>query len=159
MALFNFKKSKVVSDSVYAPAAGEYIALEDVKDGVFSKKIMGDGFAVEPKNGVIKAPISGELVMVFPTKHAYGIKTEDGKEILIHIGIDTVNLAGKGFDAKAKQGQKVKTGDVLAVVDLELIKMAGYPLTTMVIVTSQNAFEIVKEKDSLQPSDAVLRFI
>ena len=159
MALFNFKKSKVDTNKVYAPAVGDYIALEDVKDAVFSKKIMGDGFAIEPKSGVITAPISGELVSVFPTKHAYGIKTEDGKEILIHIGIDTVNLGGTGFDVKVKQGQRVKTGDVLAIVDLEAIKQSGYPITTMVIVTSQSAFEIVKEKNDLVASDAVLRFI
>lgn len=158
MGLFNFKKTKYDSKVLYAPTDGDYIALENVEDKVFSQKIMGDGFAIEPKNGTFVSPVSGELVTVFPTMHAYGIKTEDGKEVLIHIGIDTVSLNGHGFSAKVKQGQKVKTGDVLVKVDLEAVKQAGYPITTMVIITSQTPFHLVKESDALHTLDAVLAF-
>lgn len=158
MGLFNFKKAKYDSKVLYAPTDGEYVALEKVEDNVFSQKIMGDGFAIEPNNGTFVSPISGELATVFPTKHAYGIKTDDGKEVLIHIGIDTVSLNGLGFDVKVKQGQKVKTGDVLVKVDLEAVKKAGYPITTMVIITSQTPFHLVKESDALHALDAVLTF-
>lgn len=126
---------EVVSDSVLSPCKGTLIALEKVEDQVFSQKAMGDGVAVEPSEGVFYAPISGTLETVFPTGHAYGIRSTDGKEVLIHIGIDTVELDGKGFSLQVKQGDKVKAGDKIVTVDLNAVREAGYKTTTMLIQT------------------------
>lgn len=126
---------EAVSDSVLAPCKGTLIALDKVEDEVFSQKAMGDGVAVEPSEGVFYAPVSGTLETVFPTGHAYGIRTADGKEVLIHIGIDTVELNGKGFTLHVKQGDKVRAGEKIVTVDLESVRGAGYKTTTMLIQT------------------------
>lgn len=123
---------------VYSPVNGKVITLESVDDGMFSEKILGDGMAVVPSDGNFIAPVSGTVESAFPTGHAYGIKTDSGLEVLIHIGLDTVNLNGKGFRPQVRQGEKVKAGDKLAEVDLEVIRKAGYPTETMIIVTSGN---------------------
>ena len=146
------------SNTVYSPVNGTYIALEKVDDAVFSRKMMGDGFAIEPKNGKFLSPVSGELITVFPTKHAYGIKTATNEEVLIHIGIDTVELNGKGFNCKVKQGQKIKTGDVLVDVDLDVIRKAGLKTISMIIITSGTPFNFVKTTDELNALDAVIAF-
>lgn len=124
-----------ISDSVFSPCKGTLIELGSVEDEVFSQKAMGDGVAVEPSEGTFYAPISGTLETVFPTGHAYGLRSSDGKEILVHIGIDTVELNGKGFTLLVKQGDKVKAGDKIVTADLELIREAGYKATTMLIQT------------------------
>lgn len=158
MGLFNFgkkNKTEYKAHTVYAPMKGKYVALENVDDQVFSQKLMGDGFAIEPVDGKVVSPVSGTLVTVFPTKHAYGLTTADGEEVLIHIGIDTVSLNGKGFDCKVKQGSKVNVGDTLVNVDLNTVKSAGYPVTTMVIITSGQSFDVNKTGD-LNPLDEVL---
>lgn len=123
---------------VYSPVNGKVITLESVDDGMFSEKILGDGMAVVPSDGNFIAPVRGTVESAFPTGHAYGIKTDSGLEVLIHIGLDTVNLNGKGFRPQVRQGEKVKAGDKLAEVDLEVIRKAGYPTETMIIVTSGN---------------------
>lgn len=123
---------------VYSPVNGKVIALESLDDGMFSEKILGDGIAIVPSDGNFIAPVSGTLESAFPTGHAYGIKTDSGLEVLIHIGLDTVSLNGKGFRPQVQQGEKVKAGDKLAEVDLDVIKEAGYPTETMIIVTSGN---------------------
>lgn len=115
---------------VYSPVNGKVITLESVDDGMFSEKILGDGMAVVPSDGNFIAPVSGTVESAFPTGHAYGIKTDSG--------LDTVNLNGKGFRPQVRQGEKVKAGDKLAEVDLEVIRKAGYPTETMIIVTSGN---------------------
>ena len=132
LSLFSKKKQK---NDLSAIADAVMIPLEDVKDEVFSKKIMGDGVAFTLKNNVICAPCSGVIEVLFPTGHAFGIKREDGVEVLVHIGLDTVNLNGKGFKALACQGDKVKCGSPIIQVDIDSIKAAGYDLTTMLIVT------------------------
>ncbi|WP_308698640.1 PTS glucose transporter subunit IIA [uncultured Thomasclavelia sp.] len=101
--------------------AGNLIPLSKVEDQVFSQGLMGDGFAVELKNGEIIAPFSGEVIMTFPTKHAYGLKRDDGLEVLIHIGMDTVQLNGKGFESFVNQGDFIKQGQTIAKVDLEYV--------------------------------------
>lgn len=124
-----------VSDSVLSPCKGILVDLSTVDDEVFSQKVMGDGVAVEPAEGTFYAPISGILESVFPTGHAYGIRSTDGKEVLVHIGLNTVELNGKGFNLHVKQGDKIKAGDKVVSVDLKAIKEAGYKTTTMLIQT------------------------
>ncbi|MBO0456511.1 PTS transporter subunit EIIC [Enterococcus hulanensis] len=116
-----------------APANGELIPIDQVQDEVFSQKMMGEGFAVIPENGEVASPVSGTIVSVFPTKHAIGIKTEDEIEVLLHMGIDTVNLGGDAFEIKVHEGEKVKVGKIVATADLAMIQEAG-KLTTMIVV-------------------------
>ena len=130
------KKEAGAEKTVVAPLTGKVMPLSEVEDGVFSEGMLGEGAAIEPTSGEVKAPCNGEISMVFDTKHAIGLVTEDGVELLIHVGIDTVQLNGKCFDVKVKAGDKVKTGDLLSVVDLEGIKAAGYRTVTPVIVSN-----------------------
>lgn len=134
---------------IYSPVNGKTAALESLQDGMFSEKILGDGIAVTPSDGEFTAPVTGTVESAFPTGHAYGIRTESGVEILIHIGLDTVELNGKGFQSHVQQGQKVKAGDPIATVDLDAVKNGGYPTETMVIVTSGN--KIVERVSSDMP--------
>jgi PTS system glucose-specific IIC component len=116
-----------------APANGEMIPIDKVEDDVFSQKMMGEGFAVVPENGEIASPVAGTIVSVFPTKHAIGIKTDDDIEVLLHMGIDTVDLGGKAFKIHVQEGEKVKAGKVVATADLAKIQKAG-KMTTMIVV-------------------------
>ena len=138
------KKAAGAEKTVVAPLTGKVIPLSAVEDGVFSEGMLGEGAAIEPASGEVKAPCNGEISMVFDTKHAIGLVTEDGVELLIHVGIDTVQLNGKCFDVKVKAGDKVKTGDLLSVVDLEGIKAAGYRTVTPVIVSNTEDYAEVK---------------
>lgn len=138
------KKAAGAEKTVVAPLTGKAIPLSAVEDGVFSEGMLGEGAAIEPTSGEVKAPCNGEISMVFDTKHAIGLVTEDGVELLIHVGIDTVQLNGKCFDVKVKAGDKVKTGDLLSVVDLEGIKAAGYRTVTPVIVSNTEDYAEVK---------------
>ena len=116
-----------------APANGEMIPIDKVEDDVFSQKMMGEGFAVVPENGEIASPVAGTIVSVFPTKHAIGIKTDDDIEVLLHMGIDTVDLSGEAFKIHVQEGEKVKAGKVVATADLAKIQKAG-KMTTMIVV-------------------------
>ena len=127
---------KGVTEEVLSVADGQVIPITDVKDPVFSQKMMGDGFAVEPENGNIYAPVSGVVTSVFPTKHALGLLTDSGLEVLIHGGLDTVALNGAPFSAKVKDGQRVEAGDLLLVADLEAIKSADRETTVIVAFTN-----------------------
>ena len=109
-----FRKNEI---SVVAPATGVFEKLEKLSDPVFSKGMMGQGFAIDAKNETIVSPIDGFVSSIFPTKHALGIKTKSGIEILVHVGIDTVELNGEGFDIKVQEGQKVKAGDILMTIN------------------------------------------
>lgn len=122
-----------VSEDFVAIADGKVIPITEVEDAVFAEKMMGDGFAVKPANGNIYAPVSGEVVSVFPTKHAIGLKTKDGIEVLVHMGIDTVEISGKAFDVLVKDGQTVQAGELIAKADLAKIKEAR-KLDTMIVV-------------------------
>lgn len=129
--------------TIYSPMEGKAMPLKEVDDGVFSEELLGKGIAIEPSAGIVKAPFDGEILMVFDTKHALGIRSNDGVEILIHIGIDTVRLNGKPFDIKVESGQKVNKGDILAEVDLQGIIDAGYRTITPVIVSNTENYEEV----------------
>lgn len=123
MKLFDFFRRKNNQPlAIYAPVDGKLISLDKVEDEAFAQKMVGDGFAFEPKDGKFVSPINGDLVATYPTKHAYGIKNANGVELLLHVGLDTVKLKGEGFTPLAKPGQALKVGDALVDVDLEKIK-------------------------------------
>ena len=135
---------KGLTEEVYSVADGQVVALEQVKDPVFAQKMMGDGFAVEPANGNIVSPVSGTVSSIFPTKHALGIVTEAGLEVLVHIGLDTVSLEGKPFTVHVAEGQKVSAGDLLVTADLDAIRAAGRETSTVVVFTNGDAIKSVK---------------
>ena len=135
---------KGLTEEVYSVADGQVVALEQVKDPVFAQKMMGDGFAVEPANGNIVSPVSGTVSSIFPTKHALGIVTEAGLEVLVHIGLDTVSLEGKPFTVHVAEGQKVAAGDLLVTADLDAIRAAGRETSTVVVFTNGDAIKSVK---------------
>ena len=123
-------------EKLRSPIVGEVVALSEVNDPVFSSGVMGQGIAVKPSKGVVYAPADAEIAIAFPTGHAYGLKTDNGAEILIHVGIDTVSLNGEGFEAKVSQGDRVRTGDIIGTFDSEVIAANGLDDTTMVIITN-----------------------
>ena len=123
-------------ETIISPIVGQAVALENVNDPVFSSGAMGQGIAVKPSEGVVYAPADAEVTIAFATGHAFGLKTANGAEILIHVGIDTVSMNGDGFEQKVAQGDKVKAGDVLGTFDSAKIAAAGLDDTTMVIVTN-----------------------
>ena len=135
-----FKKNKTNENEVFSVIAGKVNTLDSIKDGVFSKKMLGDGVVIEVPKGTktmtVIAPISGTLVTVFPTGHAYGIKTKSGVEVLVHIGLDTVNLDGEGFKSLVKQGAKIKRGESMAEVDVVVVSKKAPSVNPIVIVTS-----------------------
>lgn len=135
---------KGLTEEVYSVADGQVVALEQVKDPVFAQKMMGDGFAVEPANGNIVSPVSGTVSSIFPTKHALGIVTEAGLEVLVHIGLDTVSLEGKPFTVHVAEGQKVAAGDLLVTADLDAIRAAGRETSTVVVFTNGDVIKSVK---------------
>ena len=138
-SLFKKEKFKIVS-----PLDGQLILLKDVPDSVFSQKLMGDGFAIIPQSQVVVSPISGVAESVFPTGHAVGIKTKDGIECIVHIGLDTVELNGEPFTMHVKKGDKVKKGQLLVDVDLKAIEAAGKETATAVIITNGKAANLIK---------------
>lgn len=128
-----FKLFQKKSEDFICPASGSLIPIEQVNDPVFSQKMMGDGFAIVPSGENVYAPLSGIISVCFPTKHAIGMKAENGVECLIHIGINTVELKGKGFTSLVSQGQMIKQGNPLVEFDLEEIKKLGYDPTIIVV--------------------------
>lgn len=130
---FKRKKKEIL---IQSPLEGEILPLERVPDEVFSQKMLGDGFAVDPTNGTVVSPVDGEIVNVFPTKHAIGLKDTNGKELLIHVGLDTVNLQGEGFTSFVTDGQSVKKGQKLLEVDFDAIKDKVPSIVTIVVVTN-----------------------
>ena len=140
------KENKQISEKVIkSPMNGTVIPLSEVPDAVFSSEMLGKGFGVEPSEGKAYAPVDGEVTTVFDTKHALGLMSKNGVELLIHIGMDTVKLNGRGFDVKVKAGDQVKAGDLLAEFDMDLIKSEGYPVTTAVVITNTDDCEAIGE--------------
>ncbi|AQA01619.1 hypothetical protein BVC93_03305 [Mycobacterium sp. MS1601] len=144
--------------SVVAPVAGRHVALAEVDDKVFSSGVMGQGFAIVPDDGHFVAPISGTLQVVMSSGHGYGIKSADGAEVLVHIGINTVQLEGAGFRALVDAGQQVRSGDPLAEVDLAAVTAAGFDTTTVVLVTNSKEFEEIStpEADRFRTGDRAM---
>ena len=145
-------------ETIISPIVGQAVALSDVNDPVFSSGAMGQGIAIKPSEGVVYAPADAEVTIAFATGHAYGLKTANGAEILIHVGIDTVSMGGEGFDQKVAQGDKVKAGDVLGTFEAEKIAAAGLDDTTMVIVTNTADYASVTPvaEGALAKGDAVI---
>lgn len=144
--MFNFSSKKKVD--LFSPADGILIPLEKVSDPVFSKGMMGIGFAVEPTSGDIYAPLEGKIASIFPTKHAIGIAAKDGKEILLHLGIDTVELNGEGFEVFVEEGDKVVTNTKIAKMNLAYLEEKNKPNTIMLLIPSQTEpkMEIIEKR-------------
>lgn len=141
--MFNLFKKHAFSIS--AVCSGKLISITDVKDDVFSQKMLGDGYAIIPTEGKIYSPVDGKITTVFPTKHAIGITTSNNLEVLVHLGIDTVNLKGKPFEVLIKEGDKIKKGDYLANMDLNMITSENYDPTIIVVYTNMKIIKSVSE--------------
>ncbi len=162
--LFNEKKiESEISNQVdiYSPLEGNFIELNRVDDKTFSSGILGKGFAIEPIDNTVYAPMDGTITMLFPTLHAIGLTNLNGLEVLIHIGIDTVNLKGKHFKALVTEGKIVKKGDPIITFDLKKLITLGYKVTTPVIVTNSNDFEIthVETLKEIDNSNLILKTV
>jgi sugar PTS system EIIA component len=149
MGLFNKLKNKrqeetIIENSengiIYAPMEGEVIPLKEIRDGVFSEGMLGKGFGMKPSEGNLYAPFDGEVILITPTKHAIAIKSREGMELLIHVGIDTVNMNGEGFHQLVKPGDRVKCGQAIMTFSISDIEVAGYETTTAIIVTNSQEF-------------------
>ena len=151
-------EATLADEEIVTPIVGSAVALADVNDPVFSSGAMGQGIAIKPTEGVVYAPADAEVTIAFATGHAYGLKTANGAEILIHVGIDTVSMNGEGFDQKVAQGDKVKAGDILGTFDAAKIAAAGLEDTTMVIVTNTADFASVTPvaTGSVAKGDAII---
>ena len=137
-------RAKFSKERFIAPLAGELVSITTVPDPVFSERMMGDGFAIIPAEGIVVSPTDGLIINVFPTKHAVGIVSDEGYEFLIHVGIDTVKLAGEGFDAKIAKGQRVEKGQILMEFDLEYISLNTSSIITPVVITNLKERERVE---------------
>lgn len=140
---------------IYSIVSGKVVCLEDVSDPVFSEKMAGDGVGIIPDSSIICSPVDGVVSMLFPTKHAIGIHCQDNTDILIHIGIDTVELEGKPFIAKVKKGDQVKIEDSLIQVDFKAIQNAGYDITTLLLVVNKK-IEIIKKSGYVETGEYIL---
>ena len=135
-----------------APVPGKLVSIEEVNDPTFSGEILGKGVAIQPTSNRIVSPIDGTVGTVFPTGHAVAVVSEEGAEILIHVGLDTVKLDGKHFTIHAEEGEKVKKGDLLLEADFEQIKAEGYDIITPVIICNSDDFSEIKKTE---PKDVV----
>ncbi|WP_105617620.1 PTS sugar transporter subunit IIA [Vallitalea okinawensis] len=147
---------------VYAPIEGHVMSIEKVPDEVFSKRMVGDGIAINPNKGVVYAPVSGKVVTIFPTYHAIGIETKEGLEVLVHIGLDTVELGGLGFNSYVEDGDNVSRGDKIIEFDLHIINANEKSPICPVIITNLNAFtklKVKKRKGLVTPNDTILEII
>ena len=159
--MFGFLKKKKQQTEIYAPVDGRAISLEEVGDGVFSEKLVGDGIAVIQEKDQIVVPVDGEISFVMETGHAFGVRVPDGPEILVHIGIDTVNEKGEGFQVQVKAHQPVKAGTPAVLVDREALYKKGYNLVTMVLVPEIDSFgslQFLKKGEVCAGKSAVLAF-
>lgn len=157
--MFGFLKKKTTEYLVGSPVKGKAVPLSQVSDPTFSEGMLGDGVAVIPSEGKIYAPADGEVGMVFDTLHAVSLTADCGAEILIHVGLDTVTMKGKGFTGHVQAGDKVKKGDLLLEMDLEMIKEAGFDTITPMLICNTDDYESVEGISGMDvlPGDDVIR--
>lgn len=151
-------ETTVQNENILSPANGDIIPLSSIQDEVFSSEAMGKGVAIHPNEGRMYAPANGLVTTLFKTKHAIGIKTDNGAEVLIHIGMDTVQLDGEFFEAHIEQGDKVKAGDLLVEFDINKIEEAGYSVTTPIVITNTNEYDRVEtvSDDTITKEDVLI---
>ena len=134
---------ETVAGGLYAPITGQYIPLEQLPDEVFSQGVLGAGCGIEPEEGLVVSPVKGTVIQIADTKHAIGIASSDGAELLIHVGMDTVAMNGEGFECFVQEGQTVKAGEKLIAFDRDKIAAAGHPDVVVVLVTNSDDYESV----------------
>lgn len=151
-----FKKGDI---EIFSPVKGKCVSIHEVSDSTFGEEIIGKGVALIPENGDIYAPADGEITALFPTYHAVAVTTTDGAEVLVHIGLDTVNLEGKGYTCHVKKGQKVKKGDLLIQADIEQIKAEGYDVITPVVICNTPDYSEIEEMIDKQvmPGEVIMK--
>ncbi|MBO0574054.1 PTS glucose transporter subunit IIA [Clostridium botulinum] len=147
--MFSFFKRE---NKIVAPVLGRVLELSEVPDKVFASKLAGDGVAIECEDNTIVAPANGVISLIFKTNHAFGITLEDGTELLVHIGIDTVKLEGKGFERLLQEGDKVRVGDPIIRIDREFIEAEGYSLITPVLITNPDNVKNIQYKTGFNAS-------
>lgn len=154
-----FKKSKDFGD-IYSVVDGVTYPIEAVEDDVFSKKIIGEGLAIKPSGNTVFAPCDGILTVLFPTGHAFGIKCANGIELLVHIGLETVSLNGKGFIKCKRQGERVRRGDVIVELDLPLLEKSGLDLSVIMLIVNDNGrqYQIKDYAEVIGKESIVLSF-
>ncbi len=152
--MFGFLKRKM--REVKAPVDGEIVSLESVNDEVFSKKLVGDGVAIKPVTGLFTAPISGKVTKIFSTNHAYSIKSDKDLEVMVHIGLDTVELNGAGFERLVNEGDVVTVGDVIIKVDMEALRQAKDTITPIIISDSSDVKSIEKNLNIVKTGDVIM---
>ncbi len=152
------KENKENEKAVYSPLAGEVIPLESVNDEAFAEKSMGDGIAIQPSEGKLYAPLSGVVQALFPTGHAIAITGDNGIGVMLHIGIDTVELEGNGFTPHVKQEDRVEKGQLLITFDIEKIRAKGYEVTTMIVLPESEELGEIKKRESgtISPQEKLL---
>ncbi|MFC6169491.1 PTS sugar transporter subunit IIA [Loigolactobacillus jiayinensis] len=139
--MFKLFGKKTPTEVFVAPVTGQLIPIEKVDDEVFSQKIMGEGFAVVPTENQIYSPVAGTVKSIFPTKHALGITTKNGLEVLVHMGLDTVELEGKAFSELVEEGDQVEAGQPLMQMDLDTVKQMGKPTTIVIVITDSDKLQ------------------
>ena len=156
--MFNFLKKETI---LYSPVNGKAIKIEDVPDQIFAKKMMGEGIGFVNDENKIYAPCDSEVVLVASTKHAIGLKTKSGIEILIHVGLDTVNLNGEGLEVYVEVKDKVKAGDLLLSYEKDFMNENGIDMTTPMVITNSNDFdiEVISSNKQVSTKDAVMKII
>jgi len=142
--LDKLKKRINNSECIYVPITGEVIALKNIADGVFSEGILGKGVGIIPTEGIVYAPFDGTIIQIADTKHAIGLKSNHGAEVLIHVGLDTVEMKGKGFEQQVKVGDTVKYGQQIMTFSISEIQEAGFPITTAIVITNSDDFSSVE---------------
>jgi sugar PTS system EIIA component len=155
------KKIETRVVEIHSPLDGEAIPLEEVPDPVFAQKMMGDGLAIIPKNGKVVSPVNGKVVQIFPTKHAVGLVSEEGLEILIHIGLETVELNGEGFEVAVNAGETVKVGDPLLNVDLDYLEQKHKEIVTPIVITNMlnkaGELEYIAKNNVVTRGDVIMK--
>ena len=155
--LFGSKENKSVEVEIYAPISGEIVNIEDVPDVVFSEKIVGDGVAVRPIGNKIVAPVDGVIGKIFETNHAFSMESKEGVELVVHFGIDTVELKGEGFTRIAQEGQSVKRGDTVIEFDLALLESKAKSVLTPIVISNMDEIScIVKKSGEVVAGESVV---